>query len=139
MNTNNISALALAYIGDAIFELFVRHKVITATPMSVNMLHKTAASYVNADTQSKMYHALSAIATDEELAVLKRGRNAKSFTKPKNKNVSSYRHATGVEALFGYLYLNGDTIRLEYLFEVCANCVNGSEATGQNGEHNKGG
>lgn len=119
----SISALGLAYIGDAVFELLVRDRIINLKEGSVNKMHKTAATYVNADAQSKMYHMLLDIITEEEEGVLKRGRNAKSFTKPKNKRVTSYRHATGLEALFGYLYIKNDQQRINFLFEKCVSCV----------------
>jgi ribonuclease-3 family protein len=124
MQNNNInpkeySPLALAYMGDAIFELMVRETVLSRGNAPVNKLHKASRSYVNAAAQAAMYIKLEGIVTEEELAVMKRGRNAKSYTTAKNQSVTDYRHATGVESLFGYLYLKKDFERLQQLFEVC--------------------
>ena len=109
----------MAYIGDAVFEICVRSKVLADARTHVNELHKTSTKYVKAEAQSKMYHLLETQVTDEELAVLKRGRNAKSYTKAKNASLLDYRHATGVEALFGYLFLKGNIERVMELFEIC--------------------
>jgi ribonuclease-3 family protein len=116
---NELSPLVLAYIGDAVFELMVRSEVLRSGNAPVNKLNKKARDIVNAASQSAMYAALEGELSEAELAVMKRGRNAKSFTKAKNQSVSDYRRATGVEALFGYTYLMGDTKRLEELFEIC--------------------
>ncbi len=113
------SPLALAYMGDAVFDILVREFVLAKGNMPANKLHKIAKGYVNAASQAKMYMHLEQIATEEELAVLKRGRNAKSYTTAKNQSVTDYRHATGLETLFGYLYLKGDKDRITKLFEEC--------------------
>ena len=115
--STNISALNLAYMGDAVFEILVRTEVLKQGEAPVNALHKKCAEFVNAQTQSKIYHELIKIVTEEEMQVMKRGRNAKSFSKAKNATMSDYKHATGLEALFGYLFLKGETERLKYLFE----------------------
>ena len=119
IKASEYSPLNLAYIGDAVFELFVRNKLIEEGNAHVNQLHKRATKYVKAAAQSVMYHKLLAVLTDEELSVLKRGRNAKSFTKAKNATITDYRHATGVEALFGYLFIKGEMNRLAELFQIC--------------------
>ena len=115
------SALTLAYIGDAVFEMCVRTKIIEQGNAPVNTLHKKSRSYVNAASQSKMYYELLKFLNEEETQIIKRGRNAKSFTKAKNASVSDYRHATGVEALFGFLFISGKTDRINELFQVCMN------------------
>ena len=74
---------------------------------------------VNAGSQSEMYEKLKDVLTETEMAVMKRGRNAKSFTTAKNQSVSDYRRATGVEAIFGYVYLSGNVERLKELFKIC--------------------
>lgn len=114
------SPLNLAYLGDAVFELLVRSKLIAEGNRPVNKLNKQATSYVKASAQAEAYHKLEDKLSDEELAVLKRGRNAKTFTHAKNATISDYRHATGVEALFGYLYLKGRNGRIVELFELCS-------------------
>lgn len=118
---NEYSPLVLAYMGDCIFDLLVRTMIIKEGNCPVNVLHKKAKNYVSAVNQAVMFEKISEIATEEELAVLKRGRNAKSFTKAKNASVIDYRHATGLEALFGYLYLKGESERINELFKICIN------------------
>lgn len=112
------SPLALAHIGDAIFEVLVRLTVLTDGNAPVNKLHKKARDIVNAKAQAEMYQRIRAHLTEEEEAVFRRGRNAKSFTVPKNADLMDYRHATGLEALFGYLYLKGDKARVVALFQL---------------------
>lgn len=112
------SPLALAHIGDAIFEVLARLTVLTDGNAPVNRLHKKARDIVNAKAQAEMYHRIKAELTEEEEAVFRRGRNAKSFTVPKNADLMDYRHATGLEALFGYLYLKGDKERAVALFKL---------------------
>jgi len=98
------SPLALAYIGDAVYELIIRTKVINHGSMQVNKMHKRSAGLVKAETQANLIKALEEDLT-EELAVFKRGRNAKSVTTAKHATVIDYRMATGFEALVGYLYI----------------------------------
>lgn len=121
-NTNtdpkNLNSLALAFIGDTIFDLLTRGMIISEGNAPVNTMHKKAKTIVNATSQSKMYSAIEDILNDEELSVLKRGRNAKSHTSAKNQSIVDYRRATGVEALFGYLYLKGEYERIEELYKI---------------------
>lgn len=112
------SPLVLAYIGDAVFEIFIRTEVVSRGNAPVNKLHKTAREYVKASAQAKIYDKIKTYLTEEEEAVFKRGRNAKSGTVPKNADLSDYKHATGLEALFGYLYLDGQIERLQYLIDL---------------------
>lgn len=118
---NEYSPLVLAYIGDSVFDMLVRTMIIREANCPVNTLHKKSRGYVSAVSQAKMFEKVMAVANEEEIAVLKRGRNAKSFTKAKNASVTDYRHATGLEALFGYLYLSGKNDRIIELFNVCIN------------------
>lgn len=83
----------------------------------VNKLHKQSKEYVNAKGQAELYQVIAEYLTEEEKAVFRRGRNAKSYTTPKNMDIADYRRATGLEALFGYLYLKGDMQRALELFE----------------------
>ncbi len=119
INANEYSPLNLAYIGDAVFEIFVRTMVIKNGNMPVNKLHKASKDFVNAKAQAGMFEKIKDSVTTEELAVLKRGRNAKSFTAAKNASIIDYRYATGLEALFGYLYIKGDIKRLNEIFNMC--------------------
>lgn len=109
------SPLTLAYIGDAIFDLVIRTIVVERGNKSANNLHKNTVAYVNARVQAKMIDALESELTQEELTVYHRGRNAKSYTTAKNASAIEYRKATGLEALCGYLYLDGQQDRLLYL------------------------
>ena len=112
------SSLALAHIGDAVFEVLVRLTVLTDGNAPVNKLHKKARDIVNAKAQAEMYHRIKDVLTEEEEGVFRRGRNTKSFTVPKNADLMDYRHATGLEALFGYLYLKGEKERAVELFRL---------------------
>lgn len=105
------SPLALAYLGDCVYELFVRTYLLKDTNLQVNKLHKTAVKMVNAKAQSDLYQKVKDILTEEELAVYKRGRNTNSHP-PKNADLIDYKSATGMEALIGYLYLKGNSKRI---------------------------
>lgn len=106
------SPLTLAYIGDAIYDLVIRTIVVERGNRSANNLHKKTVTYVNARVQARMMDALESELTEEESAVYHRGRNAKSYTSAKNASVIEYRKATGLEALCGYLYLQGRQQRM---------------------------
>ena len=109
------SPLTLAFIGDSIFDLIIRTSVVESGNAPVNKLHKRASKLVQASAQADLYHLIKEQLTEEETAVYKRGRNAKSFTSAKNAGVVEYRTATGLEALIGYLYL---TDRMERLLQL---------------------
>ncbi|MCR5784809.1 MAG: ribonuclease III [Eubacterium sp.] len=106
------SPLTLAYIGDGIFDLVIRSKVVAEGNTSPSKLHRKTMQFVKAEAQSKMVEALLDDLTEEEKDVFKRGRNAKSYTSAKNAKTSEYRKATGFEALLGYLYLKDDFERI---------------------------
>ena len=112
------SPLTLAYIGDAIFELVVRTVLVERKNTQAEKLHKAATKIVKAETQALMIEALKEELTEEEMAVYKRGRNAKAVTRAKNATMSEYRRATGFEALMGYLYLKGDMERMIKLIRL---------------------
>ena len=111
------SPLVLAYLGDAVYELYIRSLLVSRGNLPVQKLHKAATDFVKAKAQSDAITALEPELTEEELQVYKRGRNAKPGTVPKNANVGDYHRATGFEALAGYLYVCGKTDRLDVLFE----------------------
>lgn len=115
-NPRELSPLVLAYIGDAVFELFVRTMVLSKGNAPVNKMHKCSSEFVRAKGQSDIYFKIEDMLTEEEQSVFRRGRNAKSHTMPKNADLIDYKHATGLEALFGYLYLQGNMERLTELF-----------------------
>ncbi len=118
------SPLALAYIGDSIYDIIVRTVVVERGNRSANNLHKMAVKYVNAATQAAMGDVLQEDLTEEELAVYRRGRNAKSYTKAKNATLNDYRKATGVEALLGYLYLQDNMDRIIELVKLGLHKIN---------------
>ena len=115
VSPRQLSPLVLAYIGDSIFDLVVKTKIVTAGNTQVNKMNRAASSIVKAESQSKMIGYLEDKLTEEEGSVYKRGRNAKSYTSAKNASISDYRRATGFEALMGYLYLSG---QYEIIFEL---------------------
>ena len=112
------SPLTLAYIGDAIFELVVRTVLVERKNTQAEKLHKAATKIVKAETQALMIEAIKEELMEEELAVYKRGRNAKAVTRAKNATMSEYRRATGFEALMGYLFLKGDIARMLELIHL---------------------
>ncbi len=107
------SALSLAYIGDAVFELYIRSR-ITAEHVNfpVDRLHRKVVSYVKASSQSNIIHGIWECLTEKEKRAVKKGRNTKSGSSPKNAAVVDYRYATGYETLLGYLFVKGDIHRL---------------------------
>lgn len=111
------SPLVLAYMGDVVFEIFVREQLVKESNMPVNKLHHAASALVKAQAQSRMIQALEEGLTEKEASIYRRGRNAKSNTSAKNASILDYRRATGFEALLGYLYLNKENDRLLELME----------------------
>lgn len=112
------SPLTLAYIGDAVYELVIRTLLVKHGNAQTNWLHKKASSLVKASAQAEMIEKLLPVLTEEEEAVYRRGRNAKSYTMAKNATMSDYRKATGFEALMGYLYLKEDLGRMIELIRL---------------------
>ena len=106
------SPLALAYLGDAVYELIVRERVLAEGNRQVNKLHKESTKYVNAAAQAELIMSIEDKLTDEERAIYKRGRNANAHAAPKNQDVIAYRKSTGFEALIGWLYLRNDMDRI---------------------------
>lgn len=117
-NIGTYSPLTLAYIGDCIYELVIRSMIVGKGNEAVNKLHSRSSQLVKAETQAAMVRMLQEELTEEEEAVFKRGRNAKSFTSAKNASIIDYRMATGLEALMGYLYMEGRTERLFELIKM---------------------
>ena len=112
------SPLTLAYIGDSIYDLVIRTLLVKHGNAQPNKLHKRASAMVKASAQAAMIESLLPELTEEETAVYKRGRNAKSYTMAKNATMSDYRKATGFEALMGYLYLKEDLGRMIELIRL---------------------
>lgn len=107
------SALRLAYMGDAVFEVYVRRWLMEQSLQPVGALHKQSVAFVKASAQAAFYHLIESKLTETEQAVMRRGRNAKSAMVPRKADINDYRKATGFEALIGFLYLKGETERLE--------------------------
>jgi ribonuclease-3 family protein len=120
VDAKQLNSLALAYMGDAIYETYVRRHLLFSGKVRPNQLHRTGTTYVSAKAQCKIlfqmmdHHLLD----EEELAVVMRGRNAKSGSVPKNTDVQTYHYSTAFEALMGYLYLIGNIERLEELIQT---------------------
>ena len=112
------SPLTLAYIGDCVYDLVIKSLVINGGNKQVNKLHQETSKLVQASTQSLMMRTMQEHLTEEEHAVYKRGRNAKSVSLAKNQSITDYRRATGFEALLGYLYLKKDYKRLLDLVKI---------------------
>ena len=111
-----MSPLVLAYLGDTVYESYIREHLIRQNiNRKVNNLHKLAIHYSKAKAQATIIHELEDELTEEEMKIFKRGRNQKSHTAPKNADIIDYKYATGFEALIGYLYLSEDKERLEYI------------------------
>ena len=116
------SPLVLAYIGDSVYEVFTRKKVLSKNPnLPAHKLHKENVKYVKAKAQSDAMEKIESILTEQEIAIYKRGRNAKSATVPKNANLVDYRRATGFEALIGFLELSGQYERLSEIMDIAFN------------------
>ena len=114
-----LNPLQLALVGDGVYELFIRNSILSKNlELSAHKMHVKAIGYVKAKSQSIIMHEIEDKLTENESYIFKRGRNAKSATVPKNADVRDYRTATGFEALVGYLYLIGDTERLEFIFNT---------------------
>jgi ribonuclease-3 family protein len=111
------SSLTLAFLGDSVFEILVRKKIILNGDMSIDKLHSKKIEIVCAKFQAKAVENLLGVLSEEELAIFKRGRNSKCHA-PKNTDIKDYRLATGLESLFGYLYLIGAEERLNELFSI---------------------
>ncbi len=112
------SPLALAFVGDCVYELFVRERLACGGNCPPGKLHARSVESVRCEAQSAAAERLRSLLTEEEAAVLRRGRNANPGHRPKNAEAADYRMATALESLFGYLYLKGELSRLRTLFEA---------------------
>jgi ribonuclease-3 family protein len=120
VDAKQLNSLALAYMGDAIYETYVRRHLLFSGKVRPNQLHRTGTTYVSAKAQCKILFQMmdNHLLDEEELAVIMRGRNAKSGSVPKNTDVQTYHYSTAFEALMGYLYLIGNIERLEELIQT---------------------
>ena len=115
------SPVELAFVGDAVYELMVREHISLHHDAPAGKLHAMCVEYVRAESQQKAFEQIQEILTEEELDFVRRGRNANKVMASKNADPAAYRTATGVEAMFGYLYLSGQNERIRELFAVILN------------------
>ena len=111
----NLNAVVLAFVGDAVFSLFVREKLTFNSDLKTNQLNKLATAEVKATAQAELIKQIMPLLNEEELAIFKRGRNAKKPSKSKSCSVVEYNKSTGFEAVIGFLYITGEHERLNYL------------------------
>jgi ribonuclease III family protein len=125
VDVQQLNSLALAYMGDAIFETYVRRHLLYNGKVRPHQLHREGTKYVSAKAQCSILFWLmdNGVLTEEETSVVMRGRNAKSGTVPKNTDVQTYRYSTAFEALMGHLFLLGENERLEELIKLALNYV----------------
>ena len=117
---NTMSPLTWAYIGDSVFELYIRMYLVNTTKMKPHKLHIEAIKYVKAKAQADILQKLESSLTEKELEIVKRGRNAENHHLPKNATVQDYMYSTGFEALIGYLYLTRQDERLDEILKEVA-------------------
>ncbi|WP_040953144.1 Mini-ribonuclease 3 [Gorillibacterium massiliense] len=127
-----MNPLALAYIGDAVYDLFIRQYVTSQPNHRPNHLHREATRFVSAKAQAKALASIMPLLNEEELDIVRRGRNAKSGTVPKNTDVQVYRHGTAFECLIGFLYYRKEFARLQEIMMASLDPVSiSSEQSGQ--------
>ena len=118
VNIDSYSPLTLAYIGDSVYDLIIKSLVINEGNKQVKKLHQETSHMVQASAQSEMMRVIQGVLTEEEHAVYRRGRNAKSVSPARNQSLTDYRRATGFEALMGWLYLKSDWKRIIDLVKI---------------------
>lgn len=116
---NTMSPLTWAYVGDAIYEIFVRTHLVNTTRLKPHMLHVEAIKYVKAEAQVKILDKIHKSLTEEEKEIVRRGRNAQNHHLPKNSTIQEYKYSTAFEALIGYLYLTKQDERLKEILNMC--------------------
>ena len=116
---NLISPLTWAYVGDCVYELYIRTKLVNETNLKPHKLHIESIKYVKAKAQAEMLQKIQDILTEEEKDIVRRGRNAENHHLPKNSNVQEYMYATAFEALIGYLYLTKQNKRIKEILDSC--------------------
>ena len=114
---NETNAVVLAYVGDAVESLYVRSILATTSTAKSHTLHLRASRIVNATSQARRAERLLPLMTEDEVAIYRRGMNSKVHSSAKNADLLDYKSATGLEAVYGYLYLSGNSDRLSYLLE----------------------
>ena len=136
MELSDITTPALAYLGDSVLEVYVRTYLVAERGLSTSAhLNRASLDLVRATAQSEAVGRLEPHLTEEEASVYRRGRNMGHGNVPKSASVAEYRRATGMEVLFGYLYLKGQTERLDYLFRLGYGLISDATDTISSGEH----
>mgnify|MGYP005768943997 FL=1 len=115
--------ISLAFLGDGVLELLVRSRLVRRTRLQPNELHRTAVKFVSAKGQSAALAVIEPMLTERELNVVRRGRNASKAAVAKHATAAEYRASTAFEALIGWLYLSGDTKRIDELFDAAWDAV----------------
>lgn len=133
-----LSPVTLAFLGDAVFELAVRERLIRRGGTDANKLHKKTITFVNAGAQAKAVEKIKPFLTKEEQNVLRRGRNANTSHVPKNADLLDYRHATGFEAVLGYLYLRGENARILQILDLIMGETDSKQVIPVKGGNNNG-
>lgn len=118
IHPKQLSPLNLAFVGDCVYEMFVRETLVCDANRPVNDLHRESVKFVSAKAQTEAFNRIKDCLSEEEMAQFKRGRNAKVGHSPKSATDAEYHTATGVEALFGYLYLSDNLERIQELFRI---------------------
>ena len=126
VDARQLSPLTLAFLGDAVFGLLTRERLVSEADRPVGRLHELSIKYVSADAQYGAVKEIMDSLSDEEVSVFKRGRNAHTGRKPKHSTDAAYHYATGLETLFGYLYLEKRAERISELFDKIYNIINDS-------------
>jgi len=119
LDVKMLSPLVWAYVGDSVFELFIRTHLVNNSNAKPHKLHLETIKFVKAESQAKILEKIWDLLTEEEQEIFKRGRNTENHHLPKNGTVADYSRATGFEALIGYLYLSKQDERLKEILELC--------------------
>ncbi|WOV87311.1 Mini-ribonuclease 3 [Sporosarcina oncorhynchi] len=132
MDVKQLNALALAYMGDAVYEQAIREHLLRSGRVKPNTLHREATKYVSAKAQAACVRLMQSngFLSEEEEAVLRRGRNAKSGSVPKNTDVVTYNYSSGFEAVIGYLYLLGRQDRVKEIIGITIDFIENPEEEG---------
>lgn len=116
---NLLNPLVWAYVGDCVYELFIRTHLVNTTKLKVHELHVKAIPYVKASGQAKILSEIEEVLTEDEKNIVRRTRNTQNHHIPKNATLAEYTHATGFEGLIGYLFLTKQNDRLKYILDLC--------------------
>ena len=119
MELNTISPLVWAYVGDSVYELYIRTHLVNTTKLRPHRLHIETIEYVRAKAQSNILNKLKNQLTESEMEIVRRTRNTENHHLPKNAEIEDYKYATALEGLIGYLYLNGNQTRLQEILKLC--------------------